>query len=50
MLWRGGELPRFWRHIHGGEEALGGSPDTAQMTHVSVEEVIPDLPIFCDTG
>lgn len=50
MLWPGGELPQFWRHIHSGEEAFGGSPDLALTTHVSVKEVIPQLPIFWKAG
>lgn len=50
MLWPGGELPQFWRHIHSGEEVFGGSPDLALTTHVSVKEVIPQLPIFWKAG
>lgn len=36
MLWSGGELSQSWRDIQGGEETLGGSPDLAVTTHVSV--------------
>lgn len=50
MLWPCGELSQFRRDIQGGEETPGGSPDLAVTTHVSVKEVIPQLPIFCNAG